>query len=260
MCIRDRAIIRHQPACVILEPTGGRWGAVPIRGEYLRQLREVTARHDVLLIFDEVITGFRVSSGGAQLYYDVTPDLTTMAKVLAGGLPGGCLGGRRDLMQAIAFDNPYGRKMKHPGTFNGNPLSAAAGIAALDAIRDGEPCRRANDTARAIRAGLNDVFTRKSTTGVAYGDFSFVKIHPDFPGQRSMDDSFIPFGNDYRQLDSKRDQKLSHAVRCALLLGGVDWMGWHGMINAAHDDQDVSQICEAFEQAIDLLRADSLIA
>ncbi|MBY0515032.1 MAG: aminotransferase class III-fold pyridoxal phosphate-dependent enzyme, partial [Gemmataceae bacterium] len=79
---------------VILEPTGGHWGAVPIRGAFLKGLREVCTRHNRLLIFDEVITGFRVAPGGAQQHYDVLPDLTSMAKVLAGGLPGGCLGGR----------------------------------------------------------------------------------------------------------------------------------------------------------------------
>ena len=252
----ERAIEAHQPACVILEPTGGRWGIVPIRGEYLQALRDVTRKHGVLLIFDEVITGFRVSPGGAQLLYGVTPDLTTMAKILAGGLPGGCLGGRRDLLQAIAFDNPLGKKMKHPGTFNGNPLSAVAGIAALDAIRDGEPCQRANETAKAIRAGLNELFERKDCPWIAYGDFSFVKIHPEWRGARPGDDSFIPFDNDYQQLDAKRGQTLTHAFRCALLLGGVDWMGWHGMINAAHNEDDVRTICAAFEQAIDLLRRD----
>lgn len=255
----EQAIQQYQPACVILEPTGGRWGVVPIRGEFLRGLRELTERHGVLLIFDEVITGFRVAPGGAQEQYETVPDLTTMAKVLAGGLPGGCLAGRRDLMQAIAFDNPLGRKMKHPGTFNGNPLSAAAGIAALDAIRGGEPCRQANEIARQIRAGLNAVFEHKQANWVAYGDFSFVKVHPNYAGPRPDNDDFIPFENDYRQLDCKHPQDLAHAFRCAMLLGGVDFMGWHGMISAAHQADDVQKICDAMSNAIDLLRADELI-
>src|SRR5260370_18581914 len=77
-----------QIGCVILEPTGGHWGSVPIRGPFLHELREVTARHGRLLIFDEVITGFRVAPGGAQEHYGVRPDLTTLAKIVAGGLPG----------------------------------------------------------------------------------------------------------------------------------------------------------------------------
>src|SRR5262249_48263130 len=89
--------------CVILEPTGGHWGAVPVRGDFLRALRELTAKRGRLLIFDEVISGFRVSPGGAQAHYGVTPDLTTLAKILAGGLPGGCVAGRADVLAALEF-------------------------------------------------------------------------------------------------------------------------------------------------------------
>src|SRR5205085_10234746 len=125
--------------CVILEATGGHFGAVPVRGDFLRSLRELTTRYGRLLIFDEVISGFRVSPGGAQAFYGVTPDLTALAKILAGGLPGGCVAGRADV---LAFIEPRAGKpkMKHPGTYNANPLSAAAGIAALKRVASGEPC------------------------------------------------------------------------------------------------------------------------
>src|SRR5207302_7108111 len=122
--------------CVILEPTGGHWGQVPVRRPFLQALRELTTRHNRLLIFDEVITGFRVSPGGAQAHYGVTPDLTTLAKILAGGLPGGCVAGRADVLAALEF-RPGKPKMRHPGTFNANPLSAAAGIATLELVATG---------------------------------------------------------------------------------------------------------------------------
>src|SRR5262249_55212900 len=99
--------------CVILEPNGGQFGDVPVRGAFLEALRELTARHGQLLIFDEVISGFRVHPGGAQGLYGVTPDLTTLAKILAGGLPGGCLAGRADVLAALEF-RPGKPKMKHP--------------------------------------------------------------------------------------------------------------------------------------------------
>src|SRR2546423_1889221 len=90
----ERALANDpQIGCVILEPTGGHFGAVPMRGEFLRALRDVTSRHGRLLIFDEVISGFRVHPGGAQGHYGVKPDLTTLAKILAGGLPGGWFAG-----------------------------------------------------------------------------------------------------------------------------------------------------------------------
>src|SRR5579885_2003049 len=157
--------------CVILEPTGGHWGQVPIRGDFLRALREITTRLGVLLIFDEVITGFRVNPGGAQAEYGVTPDLTTLAKVLAGGLPGGCVAGRADVLAALEV-RPGKPKMRHPGTFNANPLSAAAGIATLEIVADGEPNRRANATAQQLRQRLNALFAERGRDWAAYGEFS----------------------------------------------------------------------------------------
>jgi len=256
----EQAVSQHQPACVILEPTGGRWGVVPIRGAFLQGVRDITRRHGVLMICDEVISGFRVSPGGAQAHYNVTPDLTTLAKVLAGGLPGGCLTGRADVLDVLTFGNPLGQKMKHPGTFNGNPLSAVAGIAALDVVATGEPCDAANRISSDIRGALNDVFQSKSARWVAYGDFSAVKIHADYDGPAPTGDDFVPFDGDFTKLDCQRDADLSHAFRCALLIDGVDWMGWHGMISAAHDGQDVDRIASAFANMIDRLRAQGLTA
>ncbi|MBW3541373.1 MAG: aminotransferase class III-fold pyridoxal phosphate-dependent enzyme [Planctomycetes bacterium] len=254
-----RAIDLHDPACVILEGNGPRWGVVPLREDFVRGLRQLTAQRGVIFILDEVITGFRVRPGGFQEYCGVEPDLSTFAKVLAGGLPGGCLGGRADLLQVLAFDNPLGRKMKHPGTFNANPLSAAAGSAALEIVSSGEPCRRANEIAARVRSALNDVFAEKSVNWVAYGDFSTIKIHPEYDGPRPSADDFVPFGGDYLKLDRKFPPELSHAFRCALLSGGVDWMGWHGSTSSAHTEADVDRTAEAFSQAIDLLRADGLL-
>ncbi|HIE30380.1 TPA: aminotransferase class III-fold pyridoxal phosphate-dependent enzyme, partial [Candidatus Poribacteria bacterium] len=112
-------------AGVIIEPTGGGFGTIPTGGEFLKQLREVTSRYSVILIFDEVISGFRVAPGGAQEYYNVTPDLTTLAKILAGGLPGGAVAGRNDIMELLENRKDpewkSNKKMPHPGTFNANP-------------------------------------------------------------------------------------------------------------------------------------------
>jgi glutamate-1-semialdehyde 2,1-aminomutase len=158
-------------AVVILEPTGGHAGAVPIRGAFLKALRDLTTKHGQLLIFDEVITGFRVSPGRAQQFYGIKPDLTTLAKIIAGGLPGGCLAGRADVMDQIS-QRPGKPKMKHPGTFNANPLSAAAGITTLKQVATGEPCRRANAMGRLLRNRLNAMFTEQGWPWIAYVDFS----------------------------------------------------------------------------------------
>lgn len=255
----ERAIDEHQPACVILEGTGGHWGLVPMRGEFLRGLRALTARKNVIMILDEVITGFRVAPGGSQEYYDFTPDLTTMAKILAGGLPGGCLAGRADLMSALEVDNRWGKKMKHPGTYNANPLSAAAGVAALEVVATGEPCRVANEMGRRLRTGLNELFEQKHVDWVAYGEFSGATIVPEYVGPRPDSDDWIAYGNSLEKLDRKIDPKLSHAFRCALLVGGVDFFGWRAMLSGAHIAADIDRTIVAVSEAIDLLREDGLI-
>lgn len=252
----DAALAEHQPACLIVEATGGHWGLVPIRGPFLHGLRELTRRRGVILIFDEVITGFRVHKGGAQAHYGVTPDLTTLAKILAGGLPGGALAGRADLLEAIAFGNRYGKKMRHPGTYNGNPLSAAAGCAALDLLADNAPCERANVVATQLRQRLNALFVEKHADWCAYGDFSSVHILTHYDGPAPIRDDFIPCENDYRRLDAKGDPQFLYAFRAALLLGGVDWFAWGGMTSAAHTDADIETTVAAFDRAINLLRAD----
>jgi glutamate-1-semialdehyde 2,1-aminomutase len=114
-------------AAVIVEPVVGNMGCVPPQPGYLEALREITARHGALLIFDEVMTGFRVAFGGAQERYGIRPDLTTLGKVIGGGLPVGAYGGRRDIMSRVAPAGP----IYQAGTLSGNPLAVAAGLAAL---------------------------------------------------------------------------------------------------------------------------------
>jgi glutamate-1-semialdehyde 2,1-aminomutase len=118
-------------AALIIEPVVGNMGCVPPAPGYLAGLRELTSRHGALLVFDEVMTGFRVARGGAQALYGVKPDLTTLGKIVGGGLPVGVYGGRRDIMQRIAPLGP----VYQAGTLSGNPLSMAAGQAMLELIK-----------------------------------------------------------------------------------------------------------------------------
>jgi glutamate-1-semialdehyde 2,1-aminomutase len=114
-------------AAVIVEPVAGNMGCVPPLPGYLQGMRAITERHGALLIFDEVMTGFRVAFGGAQQLYGIKPDLTTMGKVIGGGLPVGAYGGRRDIMSKVAPAGP----IYQAGTLSGNPLAVAAGLAML---------------------------------------------------------------------------------------------------------------------------------
>ena len=127
MVIRSRA---DELAAVIVEPINGQCGMVPAEPEFLEGLRRLTSELGILLIFDEVIA-FRASRGGAQEYYGVTPDLTCFGKVIGGGLPVGAFGGREDVMSMWDPSQSGGPQVSHAGTFNGNPMTAAAGVATL---------------------------------------------------------------------------------------------------------------------------------
>src|SRR5271169_2413534 len=122
----------HEIACIIVEPVVGNAGTIPPAPGYLEGLREITAAHGALLILDEVMTGFRLSLGGAQQVYGITPDLTTLGKIIGGGLPCGAFGGRADIMQHLAPLGP----VYQAGTLSGNPLAMAAGIATLRYLID----------------------------------------------------------------------------------------------------------------------------
>lgn len=137
-------------AAVIVEPVVGNMGCVPPREGYLQALREITKRHGAILIFDEVMTGFRLARGGAQELYNVTPDLTTLGKIIGGGLPVGAYGGRRDIMEQIAPAGP----VYQAGTLSGNPLAMTAGLATLKRLRDRAVYERLEEAARRLCEGM----------------------------------------------------------------------------------------------------------
>src|SRR5262245_60370477 len=155
---------RQDIGAVILEPSGGSAGTDPIDTGFLKDLRQLTQDRGTVLIFDEVITGFRYAPGGAQEYYGVTPDLTTLAKIVAGGLPGAAVCGKRELVSRMTFrdDAKWNRtqRVAQNGTYNSNPLCSAAGIAMLSQIADGKLHEQANARGAQLRAALNDVFRK----------------------------------------------------------------------------------------------------
>jgi glutamate-1-semialdehyde 2,1-aminomutase len=138
-------------AGVILEPVVGNMGCVPASREFLESLRHLTRAHGALLVFDEVMTGFRVAYGGAQAVYGITPDLTTLGKIVGGGLPLGAYGGRAEIMDHVL---PAGRVFQ-AGTLSGNPIATAAGIATLETLRADPPYARLEALSRRLADGLS---------------------------------------------------------------------------------------------------------
>jgi glutamate-1-semialdehyde 2,1-aminomutase len=141
-------------AVVVVEPVAANMGVVPPEPGFLEGLRELTAQHGALLLFDEVITGFRMAYGGAQSVYGIHPDLTALGKVMGGGFPCAAFGGRRDLMVQLAPTGP----VYQAGTLSGNPVAVAAGIAALDLARDRDPYPGLARTAERLSSGLVAAF------------------------------------------------------------------------------------------------------
>jgi glutamate-1-semialdehyde 2,1-aminomutase len=148
-------------AAVIVEPVAANMGVVPPEPGFLQTLRELCTASGALLVFDEVITGFRIAYGGAQSVYDVIPDLTTLGKVMGGGFPCAGFGGRQDVMELLAPVGP----VYQAGTLSGNPVAVAAGIAALDLAKELDPYPKLERRAAAITAGLEERF---ETAGIAH--------------------------------------------------------------------------------------------
>ena len=246
-------------AALILEPTGASFGTLPLDPAFLSALRDATTRHNTVLIFDEVVTGFRVSPGGTQARYGVTPDLTTLAKILAGGLPGGAVCGRGDVISMIEFrDSPWNarKRVQHPGTFNANPVSAAAGVAMLGMIATGEHHARADALNERLVRALNGVLERTGVPGVVYGLASYFHIALGQEAPRPE------AGIEWPGPDAPPHMpgKLNIAFKRALINHGVDLMGGSGgFVSAVHTDADIDDTIKAFEAAVSELRAESII-
>jgi glutamate-1-semialdehyde 2,1-aminomutase len=244
-------------AALILEATGAHWGTEPIDLDYVRRARELCTTHGIVLIFDEVITGFRVSPGGAQAAYGITPDMTTLAKIVAGGLPGGCVAGRADLLEQIASASGSRERISHPGTFNANPLSAAAGAACLETIADGGHQERASATAAAIARGLNAVFRDESVAGCVYGQASM--LHVALGIEQQPPDGYS-WG--WRALPAplpRVSSEAAQALRLGMLNEGVDLMGGGMMVSSVHTEDDVARTVAAFRSTLRGMRAEGVV-
>lgn len=245
----------HEVAAVILEPAGGRSMVAPTDPAFLRALRELTRARGVVLIFDEVVTGFRMAPGGAQEYFGVTADLTCLAKAVAGGLPGAALTGRADLLDTIAFSGDGRRdrtqRVADQGTYSASPLVAAAGVAALEILKTGEVQRELNRLGDRLRAGMNQVLKTRGIRGCVYGTSSIFRI---FVGANAQELGLNAFRLDEARLDRGMGP-LGAALHLLMLIGGVDYnrgsaIGW---LNGAMTDDDIDRIVDAFARALERL-------
>ena len=262
----ERILAEHDDiAAAILEPTGASYGTIPLADGFLAGLRELTARHGVLLIFDEVITGFRYSPGGIQALTGVIPDLTALAKILAGGLPGGAIVGRADVMAALEFRddarwNRFGR-IHHPGTFNANPLTAAAGVAMLETVAQGEASAFVNNYGDRLLLALNAAKREAGVdTGCVYGYGSIFHVLLVPGPQVDAQGRLVSGSVDVLTLRAGNPPPIRFALHEEMLRRGVDLMsGQHGVCSTAHTPADFDQTVAAFGEACRALRARGLV-
>ena len=236
---------------------------MPLPAGFLQALREATRRRGVVLIFDEVISGFRFSPGGAQQAFGITADLCTMAKIVAGGLPGGALAGRRDIMELLDFAATKAarrERVAHQGTYNANPLAAAAGVATLETIAATDACARAADATARLRAGMNEVLKQEALPWAVYGDFSLFHVFTNPQGLDIGAGRFDPLAIGFDGLKKAKSPAVANQLRLAMLIAGVDIMGAPGgVVSATHGEREIEQTVSAFRQAMRMIKASRTI-
>jgi glutamate-1-semialdehyde 2,1-aminomutase len=228
-------------ACVIIEPVAGNMGCVPPAHGYLEAVREITSRHRALLIFDEVITGFRVAYGGAQQLYGVRPDLTCLGKIIGGGLPVGAFGGRADVMNQIAPVGP----VYQAGTLSGNPLAVTAGLSMLKLLRGANPYeeldRRGAKLERGLRSAASEAGIASSVNRVGSMLTGFFTDGPvtDWPSAKLSDTD--RYGRFFRLMLEQGVYLAPSQFECAF-------------ISFAHTDEMIESTIEAASLSMRRLR------
>ncbi len=250
-------------AAIIIEPSGGSWATLPLEEGFLQKLRDLATNTNTILIFDEVITGFRWSPGGAQRRFGVTPDMTTMAKILAGGYPGGAVGGRTDIMEGLVFkDDKWNatRKVGHPGTYNGNPVAATAGYTCLGICSNPEVQQYCDDMAAKLRIGVNTVLEQRGVPGAAWGEASVwhVILGHEVPN-RTAGDLRAPEGIPSDVLKKSGGAGLATPLAISMALEGVDLFHGGGLLSTAHTSDDIDFTIQAFDKSLSRMHADGLL-
>ena len=242
---------------IICEVSGANYGSVPLPDGFLTGLRDIATRRDVVLIFDEVITGFRWSPGGLQARDGIIPDLTTLAKNLTGGMPGGAVAGIEPLMRLLdpaASANGHRPGVTHKGTFNGSPLIAAGAVAALTHLATGEHQRRADRVAARLREGMRAILDQHQVQGAVYGDSS--TFHTYFGPCENGSVEGLP-----AETIRGMPKALVNGLREGMRAHGVDLQSYTGGVtSSAHGDEEVSLTLGAFEATVQSLLAQGILS
>lgn len=243
-------------AAVILEPTGGHWGNFPLPNPgFLRDLRMITEKHKVVMIMDEVITGFRISKGGAQERFGVLPDLTTMSKIAAGGTGAGVVAGKADILNIMSSTDPTNLVI-NTGTFTGSPLNASAGLACLKLIESEPINERADAMADRLKRGLTEALIKMEVAGHIHGIASIVHVILGVECHCGGGICTLP----HDQIDRATTPNTRNQLRMAMLNEGVDMMAGLGfMVSSAHNEEQIDFAVSAFERSLAILREEGVV-
>lgn len=236
-----KAIEGLELASITIEPVLGSGGFIPAEKEFLKGLRELCDEKGILLIFDEVITGFRLSSGGAQKLYQVNPDLTVLGKIIGGGYPVGAICGRADIMECmdhLKYPNASERAGQG-GTFVGNPVTMTAGIVTLQKCRDKKLYDKIDKLGEKAREGLQNVFEKHSFEGQVTGIGSMFGIH--FIGEKPINTVDAEKNKKIELLKKYHQYMIAHGV--AYLTTNFP----HCFVSTAHSTEDIEKFIEATE-------------
>lgn len=252
----EKEMAKGEAAGIIFEPSGANWGCVPLQSGFHQGLRQLADRYGVVLMFDEVITGFRWSPGGAQATLSVTPDLTTLAKIVTGGLPGGALVGRKEFMRLLDPSVEFrGRRpaIVHQGTFNGHPLVAAAAIATLKHVSTGEPQKKADALAERTRRGLRRILSDLKIGGVVYGASSTFHV---YFGEVPSSGIAALSAQQIRSVP----KNIVTAIRHGLRNHGIEFMSYlGGVTSSAHTEADIDVALKAYRAVLERLVAERVL-
>jgi len=255
--ILEKELSSKQYAIVFMEGGGAHMaGQIPWEPDFVHALPDLTRKYGTVFVIDEVVTGFRDAPGGWQSTVDVTPDLTTLGKTIGGGLACGALGGRVDIMGILKPDAPSDRLVRHSGTWNANPLSAAAGVAACNLYVGGEVQRKAARLGAYLRQKGNHVLTERDISGRFYGrSVAWLYLGPiDYEPPSGT----LPPTRDADKLMSGGMAKIRLCLH--LLHRGISTMGGRFFIlSAVHTEEDIDKTMSIFGDCLDAMVAEGTL-
>ena len=255
----EKELAKREYAVLLTEGGGGHAGGqIPLDDDFVRAIPALTKKYGTLWVIDEVVTGLRDAPGGWQSVVGVQPDLTVLGKCISGGVSAGALVGRADIFEPLDLKAPPEKRIRHSGTWNANPLAAAAGVAACKILRTGEPQRKAAQAAARLREGGNRVFKDNNISGRLYGrNIVHIYLGPiDFEPPNDT----LPPTKEVKKLVNPALAPIRNRLCLHLLqLGIATLQARFFVMSMAHTKEDIEMTVKAFANSLDAMVAEGML-